>query len=186
MFTEIADSRILEQFRETATKEQAFTQLMEKYRERIYRHIRRMVLDHDDAHDVTQNVFIKVWHGLDGFREDSKLFTWLYRIATNESITFINSKKRRAAVSIDNNENPVTRKLKSDPYFDGDETQLLILSAIESLPVKQKAVFEMRYYEEMPYEEMSRVMKTSEGALKASFHHAVKKIEEFVKSRLNQ
>ncbi len=160
--------------------------LVTKYQQRVYWHIRRMVLDHDDANDVAQNVFIKVWKGLENFREDSQLYTWLYRIATNESITFINSKKRKAAISIDKDKNPLTRKLKSDPYFEGDEIQINIQLAIDSLPNKQKVVFELRYYDEMPYEEMSRVLKTSEGALKASFHHAVKKVEEFVKSKLNQ
>ena len=177
------DQELLQQFRQAATKEKAFTAIIKKYQEKLYWHIRRMVVDHDDTNDVLQNMFIKVWNALDNFREDSQLYTWLYRIATNESLTFLQQQKRRSAVSLNDVESGLSNKVKADAAFDATKLEWKLQLAIQQLPEKQRAVFNLRYYDEMPYEEMSRVLETSEGALKASYHHAVKKIEEFIKNR---
>lgn len=174
------DLELLELFRNPATKEQGFTGIIKKYQEKLYWHVRRMVISHDDTDDVLQNMFIKVWKGLDNFREDSQLYTWLYRIATNESLTFLNQQKKRNTVSLSNDENGLSYKLKSDNNFDANKLEWKLQLGIQSLPEKQRLVFNLRYYDEMPYEEMSRVLDTSEGALKASYHHAAKKIEEFI------
>jgi RNA polymerase sigma factor (sigma-70 family) len=174
------DKELLLLFRDTATKEKAYTQIIKKYQEKLYWHIRRMVVEHEDANDVLQNMFIKVWKGLDNFREDSQLFTWLYRIATNECLTFIEQQKRRSSVSISNEESGLSNRLKADKDFDSNKIEWKLQLAMQQLPDKQRAVFNLRYYDEMPYEEMSRVLETSEGALKASYHHAVKKIEDFI------
>jgi RNA polymerase sigma-70 factor (ECF subfamily) len=139
-----------------------------------------MVVDHDDAHDVVQNVFIKVWKGLDNFREDAKLYTWLYRIASNESLTFIEQQKKRQIVSFEDAQSGLADRLKADKDFDPNKLEWKLQMAIQQLPEKQKLVFSLRYYDEMPYEDMSRILETSEGALKASYHHAVKKIEEYI------
>ena len=176
------DQELLQQFRQAATKEKAFTAIIKKYQEKLYWHVRRMVVDHDDANDVLQNMFIKVWNALDNFREDSQLYTWLYRIATNESLTFLQQQKRRSAVSLNDVESGLSNKVKADTGFDANRLEWKLQLAIQQLPEKQRAVFNLRYYDEMPYEEMSRVLETSEGALKASYHHAVKKIEEFIKN----
>lgn len=152
---------------------------MSTYKERLYWHIRRMVLVHEDADDVLQNTFIKVYRGVLQFEGKSKLYTWLYRIATNESITFLQSRARRSSNSIDSNDEIWASRLKADAWFDGDALQQQLRNAIGQLPEKQRVVFNLRYYEEMPYEEMSTILDTSVGALKASFHHAVKKIEYF-------
>jgi len=137
-------------------------------------------VDHEDANDVLQNMFIKVWKGLENFREDSQLFTWLYRIATNESLTFLTQKKKRNAVSLSDDENGLSNQLKSESGFDANKLEWKLQLGIQKLPEKQRLVFNLRYYDEMPYEEMSRVLETSEGALKASYHHAAKKIEEYI------
>ena len=171
------------QFKTEATRETAFTAIIKKYQEKLYWHIRRMVVDHEDANDVLQNMFIKVWKNLDNFREDSQLYTWLYRIATNESLTFIEQQKKRSSVSLSGEEGSLTNKLHADKDFDGNKLEWKLQLAIQQLPEKQKAVFNLRYFEEMPYEEMSRVLETSEGALKASYHHAVKKIEDYILNR---
>lgn len=176
------DKELLHQFKQPETKEKAFTAIIKKYQEKLYWHVRRMVVDHDDANDVLQNVFIKVWKGLENFREDSQLYTWLYRIATNESLTFLDQQKRRSAVSMDEVEAGLSNKIKADEGFDAQKLEWKLQLAIQQLPEKQRAVFTLRYYDEMPYEEMSRVLETSEGALKASYHHAVKKIEEFIRN----
>lgn len=178
----ISDQEILQQFKNPQTREKAFTVLMNKYQEKIYWHIRRMVINHDDADDVCQNVFVKVWQNLEGFKENSALYTWLYRIATNESLTFIAQKKRRDAIPLETEDYDLGEKLKSDEYFEGDEMQIKLQQAIATLPDKQKAVFLMRYYDEMKYEDMEQIMETSVGALKASYHHAVKKIEKYLTS----
>ncbi|MDR0811519.1 MAG: sigma-70 family RNA polymerase sigma factor [Paludibacter sp.] len=156
----------------------AFSRVVRLYQERIYWHIRKMVLLHDDANDVMQNTFLKAWNGLDGFRGDSQISTWLYRIATNETLTFLANKKAKAALSVDAVDLNVANYLRADAYFDGDELQADLQQAIATLPEKQRLVFNMRYYEEMPYEEMEEILGTSVGALKASYHHAVKKIEK--------
>ncbi|HMO62014.1 MAG TPA: RNA polymerase sigma factor [Ferruginibacter sp.] len=175
-----SDQELLVQFREPSTKERAFTALIKKYQEKLYWHIRRMVVDHEDANDVLQNMFIKVWKGLDNFREDSQLYTWLYRIATNESLSFLEQRKKRASISLSEENNPLENKLRADKNFDSNKIEWKLQLAIQQLPEKQRAVFHLRYYDEMPYQEMSRILETSEGALKASYHHAVKKIEDFI------
>lgn len=179
---QLDDQELLRQFRQAETKERAFTAIIKKYQEKLYWHIRRMVVTHDDANDVLQNMFIKVWNALDNFREDSQLYTWLYRIATNESLTFLQQQKKRSAVSLGDVESGLSNKVKSDEGFDANRLEWKLQVAIQTLPEKQRAVFNLRYYDEMPYEEMSRVLDTSEGALKASYHHAVKKVSEYIKN----
>ena len=176
------DTELLHQFRQSVTKEKAFTAIIKKYQEKLYWHVRRMVVDHDDANDVLQNIFIKVWNGLENFREDSQLYTWLYRIATNECLSFLEQQKRRSAVSFSDVEEGLSNRVKADEGFDANKLEWKLQLAIQHLPEKQRIVFNLRYYDEMPYEEMSRILETSEGALKASYHHAAKKIEEFIKS----
>ena len=176
------DAELLLQFRNLSTREAGFTAIIKKYQEKLYWHIRRMVISHDDADDVLQNMFIKVWKGLDNFREDSQLYTWLYRIATNETLTFLEQQKKRTSVSLSDVESGLSNKIKADRYFDSNKLEWKLQLAIQQLPEKQRVVFQLRYYDEMPYEEMSRVLETSEGALKASYHHAVKKIEDYIKN----
>ncbi len=174
------DQELLLSFKDPSTKEQAFTAIIKKYQEKLYWHVRRMVVDHEDANDVLQNMFIKVWKGLENFREDSQLYTWLYRIATNECLTFIAQQKKRSTISISDDDSGLSNKLKSDSHFDANKLEWKLQLGIQQLPEKQRLVFNLRYYDEMPYEEMSRVLDTSEGALKASYHHAAKKIEDFI------
>ena len=180
MAVTIHDSELLVQFRNPSTREKAFTAIVKKYQEKLYWHIRRMLVDHEDTNDVLQNVFIRVWNGLDNFREDAQLYTWLYRIATNESLTFIEQQKKKASVPLDDVEGSISNKIKADKHFDPNKLEWKLQVAIQQLPEKQRVVFNLRYYDEMPYEEMSRVLDTSEGALKASYHHAVKKIEDYI------
>jgi RNA polymerase sigma factor (sigma-70 family) len=174
------DTELLRQFKEPATKEKGFTGIIKKYQEKLYWHIRRMVVDHEDANDVLQNMFIKVWNALGNFREDSQLYTWLYRIATNESLTYIEQQKKRASVSLSDAENGLSNKLKADKNYDSNKIEWKLQLAMQQLPEKQRVVFNLRYYDEMPYQQMSVVLETSEGALKASYHHAVKKIEDYI------
>lgn len=174
------DQELLASFKEATTKERAFTGIIKKYQEKLYWHIRRIVIDHDDTDDVLQNMFIKVWKGLDNFREDSQLYTWLYRIATNEALTFINNRKKRSITSLSNEETGLSNTLRSEAHFDASKVEWKLQLAIQSLPEKQRVVFNLRYYDEMPYGEMSKVLETSEGALKASYHHAAKKVEDFM------
>ena len=176
----MSDAELLSGFKTEATKERAYAAIIKKYKEKLYWHIRRMVVDHDDANDVLQNVFIRVWKGLANFREDSQLYTWLYRIATNESLTFIEQQKKRTSVSLSDVESGLSNKIKADEGFDGKKLEWKLQLAIQQLPEKQRAVFNLRYYDEMPYAEMSQVLETSEGSLKASYHHAVKKIEDYI------
>jgi RNA polymerase sigma factor (sigma-70 family) len=178
--TALNDTELLIQFRDPVTKERAYTAIIKKYQEKLYWHIRRMVVDHDDANDVLQNVFIRVWKGLENFREDSQLYTWLYRIATNECLTFLEQQKKRTTVSLSDVETGLTDKIRADQNFDANKLEWKLQLGIQQLPEKQRIVFQLRYYDEMPYEEMSRVLDTSEGALKASYHHAVKKIEDYI------
>lgn len=180
--TGLDDAELLMRFREPTTKEAAYTAIIKKYQERLYWHIRRLVVDHDDANDVLQNVFIRVWRGLENFKEESQLYTWLYRIATNESLTFLDNAKKRGAISLSDVESGLENKVKADQSFDANKLEWKLQLAIQQLPEKQRLVFTLRYYDEMPYEEMSKVLETSEGALKASYHHAVKKIEEYIKN----
>ncbi|CAN5883995.1 RNA polymerase sigma factor [soil metagenome] len=174
------DTELLLQFKDESTKEAAFTRIIKKYQEKLYWHIRRMVVEHEDANDVLQNMFIKVWKSLENFREDSQLYTWLYRIATNESLTFLQQQKKRSSVSLDDEDSTISNKIKADDHFDANKLEWKLQLAIQKLPEKQRVVFNLRYYDEMPYEKMSRVLETSEGALKASYHHAVKKIEDYI------
>lgn len=174
------DSELLLQFRNPDTKEQGFTAIIKKYQEKLYWHVRRMVVEHEDANDVLQNIFIRVWNGLENFREDSQLYTWLYRIATNECLTFLEQQKKKSSVSLSDVETGLSNKIQADKHFDANKLEWKLQLAIQQLPEKQRIVFNLRYYDEMPYEEMSRVLETSEGALKASYHHAVKKIEDYI------
>jgi RNA polymerase sigma-70 factor, ECF subfamily len=179
----IQDAELLLQFRDPDTKEKAYTAIIKKYQEKLYWHVRRMVVVHDDANDVLQNVFIRVWNGLENFREDSQLYTWLYRVATNECLSFLEQQKKKATVSLSDMESGLSNKVVADKHFDPAKLEWKLQVAIQQLPDKQRVVFNLRYYDEMPYEEMSRVLETSEGALKASYHHAVKKIEDYILNR---
>jgi RNA polymerase sigma-70 factor (ECF subfamily) len=174
------DKELIELFKQPNKKEVAFTRIIKKYQEKLYWHIRRMVVVHDDANDVLQNMFIKVWNALDNFREDSQLYTWLYRIATNESLTFIDSRKRKFAERIDEAETGLSNQIKASEGFNANKLEWKLQLAIQKLPTRQQLVFNLRYYDEMPYEQMSHILETSEGALKASYHHAVKKIENYI------
>jgi RNA polymerase sigma-70 factor (ECF subfamily) len=180
MANHLDDNELLFQFKNGTNKELPFSQIIKKYQERLYWHIRRMVIEHEDTNDILQNMFIKVWKNLDNFREDSQLFTWLYRIATNETLTFIEKKKKRFAVSLSDDESYYINKIQADKDFDPKKLEWKLQIAIQKLPEKQKLVFCLRYYDEMPYEEMSKILETSEGALKASYHHAVKKVENYI------
>jgi RNA polymerase sigma-70 factor (ECF subfamily) len=157
----------------------AFHILVKTYQERLYWHIRRIVINHDDADDILQNVYIKVWKNVEGFREDSSLFTWLFRIATNESLSFLQKNRRQSVFSSNEITEHMSEVLEADKYFDGNDLQKKLQAAVLQLPDKQRVVFNMKYFEEMKYEEMSEILQTSVGALKASYHHAVKKIEDF-------
>lgn len=177
-----SDDRILTFLQNETTYERGFRLLMEEYQERMYWQIRRLVIEHEDANDVLQNTFVKVYRSVHNFQGKSKLYTWLYRIATNEAITFLNKKNKKATTSIDNEEQNLANRLQADSYFDGNTAQLRLQEALEILPEKQRLVFNMRYFDEMSYQDISEVLGTSIGGLKASFHHAVKKIEAYVRS----
>jgi RNA polymerase sigma factor (sigma-70 family) len=179
----MTDEEILSLFKNEATREKGFSNLVRKYQEKLYWHIRRLVIDHEDANDVCQNVFIKVWNNLEKFKENSKLYTWLYRIATNESLTFMAQKKRSNTLQMETEDYDLSEQLAADPYFEGDTLQIKLQNAIASLPEKQRVVFLMRYYDEVKYEDMAEVLDTSVGALKASYHHAAKKIEKYLTER---
>ena len=172
------DDNISELLKEDLNK--GFRLLVEKYSSKLYWHIRRLVIIHEDADDALQNTFMNAWRSIDNFRSDSSLYTWLYSIATNEALTLINKRKRNAAVSIDDLESYFANSQEGSTWFDGDEAQIKLQNAVLQLPEKQRIVFNLKYYNEMTYEEMSKVLKTSEGALKASYHYAVKKIEKTI------
>lgn len=174
------DHQIIEQFRVSSTKNKAFNHLLEKYQQRIYWHIRKILVDHDDTDDVIQEVFIKIYKNLDGFREASQLYTWIYRIATNEALTFLKRKQRKQAWSIDEMSYDLENKLTSSSYIDGDEIQMKLQKALLSLPEKQRLVFNMKYFDDLKYDEISEIIGTSVGGLKANYHLAVKKIEEYL------
>ena len=171
-----SETTLVEELKAPATREAAFRTLMSQYKERLYWHIRKMVYSHDDADDVLQNTFIKVYRSIDSFKGESKLYTWMYRIATNESITFINKKAKRMEISNEEVQQLAVNNLAADPHFDGNEIQLKLQKAIAQLPQKQQLVFNMKYFDDMKYDEMSEVLGTSVGALKSSYHIAVKKI----------
>ena len=177
----VEDSEILSKFAQESTRSEAFTLLLNKYQQKIYWHIRRLVIDHDDTDDLVQEVFIKVWKSLSNFRNDSQLYTWLYRIATNESITFLNRKKQKNNISLDESAGyDLAETLADSPYFDGDKAQMKLQKALLTLPEKQRLVFNMKYYDDLKYEEISEILGTTVGGLKASFHIAVKKIEDYL------
>lgn len=175
------DNNIIAELKDENKRDLAFHTLVTTYQERLYWHIRKMVMNHDDTDDVLQNTFMKVWRNIDKFREESSLYTWLYRIATNESITFLNSKKKKNMMPLNDVSEYLLENLMSDPYFEGDEIQRKLQQAIIRLPDKQRIVFNLRYFDEMKYDDMAEVLETSVGALKASYHHAVKKVEEYLK-----
>ena len=175
------DKEILEKFANPDSRNLAFNQLVRKYQQKVYWHIRKMVIDHEDADDLTQEVFLKVWKNLENFRQDAQLYTWLYRIATNECLTFLSSKKRKFFLPINDVAAELAEKIDSSADISGDEIQLKLQKALLKLPDKQRLVFNMKYYDELKYEEISEILGTSVGALKASYHLAVKKIEEFLK-----
>jgi len=160
-----------------ADRDKGFPLLVEKYSSRLYWHIRRLVILHEDANDALQNTFINAWKSIGSFRNESSLYTWLYSIATNEALTLINKRKKNSAVSLDDLESHFTNSIEGSTWFDGDAAQIKLQNAILRLPDKQRIVFNLKYYDEMTYEEMSKILNTSVGALKASYHHAVKKIE---------
>lgn len=173
---------LIERLQDPKTRHDAFRELLSTYKERLYWHLRNIVKDHQDADDVLQNTFIKIYNNIENFKGESKLFSWMYRIATNEAITFLNKKSRGLQLSSEELQNNLINKLESDVYFEGDEIQLKLQRAIASLPQKQQQVFNMKYFQELKYREMSEILETSEGALKASYHIAAKKIEEFLKT----
>ena len=172
---------LMQQLMDPATQRKAFERVVCEYSEQLYWQARRIVLTHDDADDVIQNVFLKAWTHLDDFHQDSRLSTWLYRITINESVDFVRRKKNQSVVSTDQEETGIANMLLADNYFDGDETQALLQEAIAQLPDVQRTVFNLRYYDDMKYSDMSELLKTSEGSLKASYHIAVKKISDFFK-----
>lgn len=174
-----SDKELLEQFRNSDDRHPSFNTLVKKYQKPVYWLVRRIIIDHDDTNDVVQNTFIKVWNHLDKFRADSEFYTWLYRIATNESITFLNQKRKNIMLPFNQLEQQLSDSLKDDPYFKGDEIQRRLQQAILTLPEKQRIVFNMKYFDNLKYEDMSKILETSVGALKASFHIAVKKIEKY-------
>ncbi|NBC82771.1 MAG: sigma-70 family RNA polymerase sigma factor [Bacteroidetes bacterium] len=177
-----SDKELLDQFRNGGNPNYAFHLIVRKYQERLYWHIRKMVISHEDTDDLLQETFVKAWQALPKFREESNLFTWLYRIATNESLGFLRRKKRKQMLSLMDAENQLNNQIESDPYFDGDEIQQKLQKALLKLPDKQRLVFNMKYFEEMKYEDMARILETSTGSLKASYHHAIKKIEKYLDS----
>lgn len=162
-------------------RQEAFRHLVADYKERLYWHIRNIVKDHDDTDDILQNTFIKIYRNIDKFKGESKLFSWMYRIATNEAINFLNHKSRQIQISSEELQQSMVDNLQSDVYFDGNEIQIKLQKAIATLPEKQQLVFNMKYFEELKYRQIAEILETSEGALKASYHIAVKKIEEFLK-----
>jgi RNA polymerase sigma factor (sigma-70 family) len=176
----MSDEELLALFENPDTRRNGFNQLVRKYQQKVYWLVRKMVVDHDDANDITQDVFVKAWTALENFRGDSKLYTWLYRIASNEAINFLNKKRRRFFVPIHDVENELNEKLEADPVLSGDAIQLKLQKALLKLPEKQRLVFNLKYYEELPYEEISEITGTSVGALKTSYHWATKKIEDFL------
>ena len=178
------EREIIALLQDSTRQREAFECIVKEYSEQLYWQIRRMVLSHDDANDILQNTFIKAWMNIDYFRGDAKLSTWLYRIAFNECLTFLNKQRANSQLSIDETDAEMINQLEGDAYFDGDNMQILFQKAIQSLPEKQRIIFNLKYFQEMKYEEISEILGTSTGGLKASYHHAVKKIEAFLKEHL--
>jgi len=177
----IDEETLLQELKTKSTQSNAFKVLVDTYKQRLYWQIRSIVLNHDDADDVLQNTFIKVFRNIEGFKGDSQLFSWMYRIATNEALTFIKQKAKKQGLTDSDYQEQVVANLKADVYFEGDEIQLQLQKAIATLPEKQKLVFNMKYFQELKYEEISEILETSVGGLKASYHLAVKKLEAFLK-----
>ncbi len=180
MQSSYTDEELVVALQDPNRRREAFAQVVDCYGEKLYWQIRKMVLDHDDANDLLQNTFMKAWANLDYFRGEAKLSTWLYKISINECLTFLNRQRALLKVSLDDADQFLLDRLESDPYFDGDVLQKKLQQAILTLPEKQRLVFNMKYFDEMKYEEMSDILGTSVGALKASYHHAVKKVEDFL------
>lgn len=176
------EEELLQQLADPKLKGAAFSKIIRIWQERIYWHIRKMVLIHDDANDVMQNTFMKAWTGIDSFRGESQFSTWLYRIATNETLTFLTSKRMKNINSMEDEESVLLSQLRADSYFDGDEAEMRLQEAILTLPEKQRLVFNMKYFDDLTYDEMEAILGTSVGALKASYHHAVKKIENYLEA----
>ncbi len=174
------DKELLEKISNPDTRNYGFNLLVRKYQQRVYSHVRKMVIDHDDADDVTQEIFIKIHRYIQNFREDAQLFTWIYRIATNECLTFLQRKKRRFFLPIVDLESELAQKIDTSPHISGDEIQRKLQKALLKLPDKQRLVFNLKYNDDMTYEQIAAITGTSVGALKASYHHAVKKIEEYL------
>ena len=175
------EKEIIRQLKDESSRAEAFSLIVRRYSEKIYWHVRNMTLSHEDSNDIVQETFIKAWSNIDKFRGDSQIQTWLYRIAINETLTFIGKNKNN--VSLDTPEGAIADLLESDTYFNGDRAEALFREAIERLPAKQRLTFNMKYFEGMKYEDMSLILDTSVGALKASYHIATKKIEEFLKEK---
>ncbi len=178
----IDDDQILSKFSHTETKEEAFNLLLNKYQQKLYWQIRKIVINHDDADDILQEVCVKIWKNLSNFRQDAKLFTWLYTIATNESLTFLNKKRNKNNISLDDNDSYLSESLQTDPYFTGNEIEKKLQMALLQLPEKQRLVFNMRYFDDLKFQDISDILGTSVGALKANYHLAAKKIEQFIKT----
>ena len=178
----MTDKELLEKFANPESRNYAFNLLVRQYQQKVYWHIRKMVIDHEDANDLTQDTFIKVWKGLENFKGDSQLFTWLYRIATNECLNHLAKKKRRFFLPINDITEELSNKLEDTNMVSGDEIQLKLQKALLTLPDKQRLVFNMKYYDELKYDDIAEITGTSVGALKASYHLAVKKVEEFLKN----
>ena len=184
MQSSLTEDEIVVALRDPERRRAAFAQIVDEYGEKLYWQIRKMVLAHEDANDLLQNTFLKAWTNLDYFRGEAKLSTWLYKIAVNECLSFLSKQRSQQQISLDNADQFLVERLESDPYFDGDAVQLKLQKAILTLPEKQRLVFNMKYFDDMKYEEISEIVGTSVGALKASYHHAVKKIEEFLTKEL--
>ena len=178
--TELSDKELVRQFNVENSRNNAFTLIVKKYQEKLYWHIRKILISHDDTDDALQNTFIKAFEALDSFREDSSLYTWLYRIATNESLTLLKKRRTKYYVPMSYVQSHLENTLMSDPHFNGDEAQMKLQQAIIKLPEKQRLVFNMKYFDEMKYDDMAEILNTSVGSLKASYHHAVKKIEQML------
>ncbi len=176
----MTEQELIASLKNPNTLNSAFKELLSQYKERLYWHVRKIVLDHDDTDDVLQNTFIKIYKNIGKFKGDSKLYSWMYRIATNESITFINQRAKKNNSATEEVQQVLLNNLTSDEYFDGDEAQIKLQRAIATLPQKQQLVFNMKYFDAIKYKEMSEILETSEGALKASYHIASKKIEEYI------
>lgn len=177
-----SEDQLIQRLQDDKTSQEAFKELLSLYKERLYWHIRNMVKNHEDTHDVLQNTFLKIYRNIDKFRGESQLFSWMYRIATNEAISFLNKQAKRQQISSEELQNQLIENLESDVYFEGDEIQLKLQKAVATLPERQQQVFNMKYFQELKFREIAEILETSEGALKASYHIAVKKIEEFLKS----